>query len=72
MPHSRAQFDILTQFSRFYYLPADEEGVEGMMGHVDRFDVIFDNKKAIFHEGDRVGGIVNIVNKEDIKFRGLA
>lgn len=42
------------------------------MGHVDRFEIIFDNEQGVFHEGDRVSGHVEIVNWESVKYKGEA
>lgn len=39
------------------------------MGHVDRFEIIFDNEQGVFHEGDRVSGHVEIVNSENVKYK---
>lgn len=40
------------------------------MGHVDRFEIVFDNHQEVFHEGDRLSGHVEIVNSECIKYKG--
>ena len=42
------------------------------MGHVDRFEIIFDNEQGVFREGDRVSGHVEIVNLENVKYKGEA
>lgn len=41
------------------------------MGHVDRFEIIFDNEQGVYHEGDRVSGRVEIVNSENIKYKAI-
>lgn len=44
--------------------------LQSAMGHVDRFEIIFDNEQGVFHEGDRVSGHVEIVNSENVKYKG--
>lgn len=41
------------------------------MGHVDRFEIVFDNQQEVFHEGDRLSGHVEIVNSECIKYKAI-
>jgi len=40
------------------------------MCHVDKFEVVLDNELAVYCEGDRISGHIDIVNSEDIKYKG--